>query len=400
MWPHNRTLPWLVAAGSTLALAVTLTQLGSELRELKREHSLAVESRTALEAEIGSVDVVVDRLIDQRVEPLIRTAEEKRVALEAALIERDDLIDELEASADRLTSTDLEARIAQIDAALADRFEFVESRVDVALDGMVRGRTELEALRARVPQAADPDALWAEIVAPVVQVNGEFSVGSAILLESQPTEDGLRTPVLTAWHVVRDVQDDPADPVTPVPIRIFRRDGSFVDHTASVLAWQADRDIALLELDTKEAVENGARIASYERLLDVSTFDPVFAVGCPLGTEPVPTFGSIATPDHQVDELRYTMINAPTYIGNSGGGIFDAATGELLGVFSKIYNHGNLRPTIVPHMGLVIPLDEVYDWLEDEGFAVAEGPTGSLTIARAETEPLPEVISVAIPTAR
>jgi hypothetical protein len=61
------------------------------------------------------------------------------------------------------------------------------------------------------------------------------------------------------------------------------------------------------------------------------------------------------------------MISAPTYIGNSGGGIFDAQTHELLGIFSKIYTHGNLRPTVVPHMGLVTPLITVYDWLERTG---------------------------------
>ena len=74
--------------------------------------------------------------------------------------------------------------------------------------------------------------------------------------------------------------------------------------------------------------------------------------------------------------MNYWMINAPTYIGNSGGGIFDARTHELLGVFSKIYTHGTLRPTIVPHMGLATPLHEVYPWLAEEGFGflVPDGP--------------------------
>ncbi|HEX6882936.1 MAG TPA: hypothetical protein VF530_06120, partial [Planctomycetota bacterium] len=77
--------------------------------------------------------------------------------------------------------------------------------------------------------------------------------------------------------------------------------------------------------------------------------------------------GEIATCSHHVDGQVYWMINAPTYIGNSGGGIFDADTHELLGLFSKIYTHGSLRPTIVPHMGLVTPLDRVYDWLVQVG---------------------------------
>jgi hypothetical protein len=90
-------------------------------------------------------------------------------------------------------------------------------------------------------------------------------------------------------------------------------------------------------------------------------------VGCPLGNDPIPTFGEIADTHHEVDGNHYWMINAPTYIGNSGGGIFSSSDHELLGIFSKIYTHGNLRPTVIPHMGLVTPLTAVYDWLEEVG---------------------------------
>jgi hypothetical protein len=74
------------------------------------------------------------------------------------------------------------------------------------------------------------------------------------------------------------------------------------------------------------------------------------------------------------------MLSAPTYIGNSGGGIFDAKSHQLIGVFSKIYTHGNLRPTVVPHMGLATPMHQVYEWIEKEklGRLVANeghGPT-------------------------
>ena len=47
-------------------------------------------------------------------------------------------------------------------------------------------------------------------------------------------------------------------------------------------------------------------------------------------------------------------------------------THELLGIFTKIYTHGTLRPTVVPHMGLATPLPLVYDWLEQVGFAQLE----------------------------
>jgi hypothetical protein len=87
------------------------------------------------------------------------------------------------------------------------------------------------------------------------------------------------------------------------------------------------------------------------------------------------------------------MINAPTYIGNSGGGIFDGQTLELIGLFSKIYNHGSVRPTIVPHMGLVTPLAAVLDWLEEQGYRRdADGLLSEVLRVRLPSE-------VAVPTA-
>ena len=127
-------------------------------------------------------------------------------------------------------------------------------------------------------------------------------------------------------------------------------------------------DTALLELRTTEPMENAAKLAPRERLDSIRIFDSVYAVGCPLGNDPIPTYGEIATASHKVEGELYWMINAPTYIGNSGGGIFDAETHELLGIFSKIYTHGSLRPTIVPHMGLVTPLSEIYEWMDEEGY--------------------------------
>ena len=59
------------------------------------------------------------------------------------------------------------------------------------------------------------------------------------------------------------------------------------------------------------------------------------------------------------------MINAPTYFGNSGGGVYRADTHQLIGVFSKIYTHGKGSPVVIPHMGLCTPIDEIYTWLHE-----------------------------------
>jgi S1-C subfamily serine protease len=216
--------------------------------------------------------------------------------------------------------------------------------------------------------------MWRELVGPVVQLAGETSVGSGVLLPSRPSpEGGFLTPLLTAWHVVRDIQGDPPDLELPVPVEIYREDGTTRNEKAKLLAHDPKLDVALLELATSDALDFGARLAPRSRLADARIFDAVVAVGCPLGNDPIPTRGEISQTCHEVDGSTYWMISAPTYIGNSGGGIFDARTHELLGIFSKIYTHGTLRPTVVPHMGLVTSLRTIYDWLDRVGYAQLEG---------------------------
>jgi hypothetical protein len=122
-------------------------------------------------------------------------------------------------------------------------------------------------------------------------------------------------------------------------------------------------------MDFDRRVPHGARLAGHDELGRVDTFDTVYAVGCPLGNDPIPTSGEVASTTHVVDGIRYWMISAPTYIGNSGGGIFDARTHKLIGIFSKIYTHGSARSTIVPHMGLATPMPVIYEWLDRSGHA-------------------------------
>ena len=64
--------------------------------------------------------------------------------------------------------------------------------------------------------------------------------------------------------------------------------------------------------------------------------------------------------------------------------MFDARTHELLGIFSKIYTHGSIRPTVVPHMGLATSLIPIYDWLDKVGYASLEPARVSAQTASAQ----------------
>lgn len=252
---------------------------------------------------------------------------------------------------------ELEARTAELDDLAAGAAELARSEAQ-------RLRDEFEPLVS----GRDPRLMWDELVGPVVQLAGEATVGSGVLLASRPREDGgWLTYLLTSWHVVRDIYGSTERVHLPVSVKLYGADGTTRLESAHMLAYDVPLDVALLTLDTREHLPNGARLASRERVRNVAIFDDIYAVGCPLGNDPIPTPGEIAAVEHVAEGGRYWMISAPTYIGNSGGGIFDARNFELLAIFSKIYTHGSTRTTIVPHMGLATPLSIVYDWLDRVG---------------------------------
>jgi S1-C subfamily serine protease len=292
----------------------------------------------------------------------------------------------------------LEGSVAELRERLEQRWVALNEMAHSAVRVAEEDRAKLAAIDETLgplTAARDLGRKWDDLLGPVVQLLGDTTVGSGVLLESRPVppaqptaqtdaDDGpaapqeWRTYVLTAWHVVRDIYGT-EDAHKPVDVKLYDVGGGVGNETAHLLTHDVDLDLALLVLDRTAAVPHGARLAPRSRLLGVRIFDPVYAVGCPLGNDPIPTAGEIASTHHEVEGGHYWMISAPTYIGNSGGGIFDAQTHELLGIFSKIYTHGSMRSTIVPHMGLATPLATIYDWLDREGYAYLEAPE---TVAR------------------
>ncbi|MBI5434962.1 MAG: trypsin-like peptidase domain-containing protein [Planctomycetes bacterium] len=305
------------------------------------------------------------------------------LALEAKLSDADCRLD---AQGSRLSTwedqwTDLEpeidSRLAELKVGLEERWRSLDELTTNAARAASEDRARLERLDMRIASEPDRGRMWDELVGPVVQLAGDSTVGSGVLLESRRLGETSkwRTHLLTAWHVVRDIYGSPDRTDEPVPVKIYLRDGALRHETAKLIAHDVDLDVALLVLECDEPVPCGAKLATRQRLIDSRIFDGVYAVGCPLGNDPIPTRGEVAAIEHVVEGTHYWMVSAPTYIGNSGGGIFDAESHELLAIFSKIYTHGSLRSTIVPHMGLATPLLAVYDWLEKEGLASA--PTSS-----------------------
>ena len=215
----------------------------------------------------------------------------------------------------------------------------------------------------------DPGGMTRSMLAPTVQLNGEDTVGSGTLVFSGENEKTgkIESYVLTSYHVVRNILADMprAKKEKGIDITVYLEDkrvavkGKMVAHNRRI-------DAALVKLNSSETFPHVARALPKALRENVRIWEPVIAVGCPLGNDPVPTQGTIGSLDNELNGSNYWMINAPTYFGNSGGGVYLANSRQLIGVFSKIYTHGKGNPVVIPHMGLCTPISLVHEWLEKE----------------------------------
>lgn len=346
--------------------------LNGRIESLKNEQNQALdlaqhsfqEEQAALseklDAEIERLKTAMHEVLDIRVSDLDNGLRDANALIDLRYKELEDKLN--------LDDSTIEGRLAKSEThldILDSRFSSEQRRLDIQIEALTKIVGDVKQDEKR-----DLVKMWRELVGPVVQLAGENSVGSGVLLKSEysTVSNEYVTPILTAWHVVRDIQGDPPDVKLPVPTSVYSEDGSVSHQSAKLICHDVSLDLALLELRTSTPFPNGAKLPTPERLKEIKIFDEIYAVGCPLGNDPIPTRGEVATLQHEVDGQRYWMLNAQTYIGNSGGAIFSADEHELLGIFSKIYTHGSLRPTIVPHMGLATPMDKVYGWLENNNY--------------------------------
>ena len=218
------------------------------------------------------------------------------------------------------------------------------------------------------------------MIHPTVQLRGNGTVGSAVLVYSGPfAGEGPAgrhcNLALTAFHVVAEVLGSRLERDIDV-VRLYAPGLSKGQKalSARLIAYDKSRDIALLYLDTDQQLASLARLKSDSLFKRLDIFSEACVVGCPLGSNPVATMGQITAIDKDVDGEKFWMINAPTYFGNSGGGVYSVPDCELIGIFSMIYTYGKAKPRLVPHMGLFLPLASIRSWLETEGLGfVHEG---------------------------
>jgi S1-C subfamily serine protease len=275
----------------------------------------------------------------------------------------------------------LTALFRNVDA-LRDRLAASSADLDFARRDVVRlleqNRKDVDARLAR-----DVAGLHRDILGPSLQVLAQGGVGGGTVLSNA---EG-RTWAVTAWHVVQKaVRGDRRD---PVDVKIYDAGGAPAETVeADLVVWDENKDLALLRLRDGRGAR-AARLASRPSLRRVQVFTPLYAVGCPLGHDPLPTRGEVATLNKDVAGERFWMMNAPTIYGNSGGGVFHGETRELIGVSVMICTYDGAVSTPVPHLGILAPLETVYDWLDALGYTHAYDPSASVEACEADRAPAP-----------
>lgn len=232
-----------------------------------------------------------------------------------------------------------------------------------------------------------------EILYASVLVHTNKAGGSGTVIYSKPIKkesEEYETYILTNFHVIEDAikigrewdpllqKDIKKEKRATVTVEFYKyqnmsRNIGRTAIEADIEAYDKDRDIALVKLRSNESVKDIAKLHS-KNVKDIHIFDPVYVCGCSLGHSPVPTRGQITSMDDEIEREKYWMSNAQTIYGNSGGGVFlvvnkdkkGEESYEFIGIPSRISVIG--FGDSITHMGYFIPIDKIYDWLEEEIF--------------------------------
>ena len=281
-------------------------------------------------------------------------------------------------------------------------FEFVRYKgtLEEVLDQSKKNGLRLLDVEEKVDHVipSNSEDLEKAIVYPIAQIKGEGTVGSGVMIYSQPRKKSEKpgekikdshksgaitheTFVLTACHVVMEIlgSEFPSGTLSSIHILDKNDPPKMSVFSAKVEIYDEAQDLALLRIMSNKKFIHVAHILPGNDVPKLQLFSRIYAVGCPLGNNPLPSYGEISSKGKKVGDQNFWMINAPTFFGNSGGGIFQVESGKLIGISSMIYTYGKSRPVVVPHMGLFVPIDQVEAWLKssDFGYILNQDTPGS-----------------------
>ena len=238
-----------------------------------------------------------------------------------------------------------------------------------------------------------------EMLYPTVMVDLRDGAGSGTIIFSSNRkheswkEEGVWSLVLTNHHVVSGAISisDEFDPKKgknvkketrrPVHVRLW----DYNDYSTAVgttgrvgriVAWDKDRDLALVRLDDKERViENVAKFWP-ENAGGPYLFQRTWAVGSGMGNPPYPTEGLLSGINGKdVKGRSLYLSSSPIIFGNSGGSLWAYSKKrdryEMIGVPSMVGAYG--WGSIVPHIAWSRPITEIRAFLRENKFGFILG---------------------------
>ena len=257
---------------------------------------------------------------------------------------------------------------------------------------------------------------------PVVRIEAPNGVGSGTIIYSEPCEAGVEinriktdaalsqepaqkfnTYVITNHHVIKSAINISKewDSALQKEVQVERRSSVFVEifqyrnqsEPIGVLKVKADiviysdsekaEDMAILKLRTEPKATHIAKLLPRDKADQYFVFDPTVAVGCSRGFNPMPSEGMVSRRNLTIRTFDYDMSSAQIAAGNSGGAMFLANTGELIGIPSMGVVAGWMGGAIA-HMGIFIPVERVYNFLDREHYSFLFDPSKSEATCLAE----------------
>lgn len=184
--------------------------------------------------------------------------------------------------------------------------------------------------------------------------------------------------VATCWHVVSDVMGGSRPGITTYALQVPTADGGFELREAEMLASERLHDLAILRVKGARGV--ALELAADRRVregLDVALMG--FPIGGTLGFKHVTHRGIVASVvssslptasarqlnEGAVSRLRagsfeLLQLDAVAYPGNSGGPLFDVASGQVLGVVNMVLVKGSRESALSQPTGITYAVPARY----------------------------------------
>ena len=238
-----------------------------------------------------------------------------------------------------------------------------------------------------------------EMLYPSVLVDLGDGTGSGTIIFSDKRaheswkEEKTWTLVLTNFHVIEKAIniEEVFDPKSakniqketrrPVHVRLWDYNDystavGTTGRVARIVAWDKDRDLALLRLEDKERKISNVAILWPEDVGGPYLFQTTWEIGSGMGNPPYPTQGLLSgISGKDLKGRALYLSSSPIIFGNSGGALWAYSKKrdryEMIGVPSMVGAYG--WGTVIPHIAWSRPISEIRSFLRENDFGFVLG---------------------------